>query len=357
MEASNLKKAGILTLVLVLISIVSWEIYLRNKNYPVSYNDDEGLWSTQRKEIYKPINVATVFIGSSRIKFDLDIPTWESITGENAIQLSFVGTSPRLLLDDLANDKNFKGKVIVDVTEGIFFERNEQMSNWSATKALKYYKKWTPAEKFSSYINKMLESGFIFLDKDKFSLNALLNDLEIPKRKGVWMMPHFPRGFEMCKSKRQNFMMQDFVSDTVKHNKQIANWRFFGDFEKIQGIKGDSLESIFKNVKISVDKIRARGGKVLFVRTPSSGEYWDTERAVYPREQYWDAMLAYTNTPGIHFKDYPETANLFCPEWSHLTPKGAIDYTVAFIKMLEQKGWHFPNKQITASNNIKNKNF
>jgi hypothetical protein len=48
----------------------------------------------------------------------LDIPTWEKETGEGAIQLSFVGTSPRLLSDDLASDNNFKGKFIIDVTGG-----------------------------------------------------------------------------------------------------------------------------------------------------------------------------------------------------------------------------------------------
>ena len=354
MEALNLKKAGILAIMVTVIAIGCWELYLRNRNYPVSYNDDPGLWSTTRKMVYRSNDEATVFIGSSRIKFDLDIPTWEKITGEKAIQLSFVGTSPRPLLDDLANDKNFKGKVIVDVTEGIFFDRNEERANESATKALDYYKKWTPAERFSTSINQVLESGFVFLAKDKFSLNALLDDLEIPSRKGVFVFPLFPKGFEMCTAKRQNFMTEEFINDTVQHNKQISIWIGFGDTQKIKGIAGDSLQTIFRSVKASIDKITARGGKVLFVRTPSTGGYWDTEKIVYPREQYWDVMLAYTNTPGIHFKDYPETANLNCPEWSHLTPKDAVAYTKSFISMLRQKGWTFSNKQFALNTNSKN---
>lgn len=347
MEVTNLKKAAISAVILTTVVIGCWELYLRNKNYPISYNDDASLWSTKRKTIYKPLNQATVFIGSSRIKFDLDIPTWESITGEKAIQLSFVGTSPRPLLKDLANDTRFTGKVIIDVTEGIFFDRNEEMANRSATKALEHYKKWTPSEKFSTAINNGLESMFVFLDKDKFSLNALLTDLEIPSRKGVWVFPLFPKGFEMCTSERQNFMTDEFVNDTAQHNKQIKNWEFFGDFKKFKAIDGDSLEMIFKDIKRSIDKINQRGGRVLFVRTPSTGSYWETESTVFIREKYWDAMLAYTNTPGIHFKDYPETANVTCPEWSHLTPQDAIEYTKSFIKQLEQKGW-FYYKQSTA---------
>ncbi len=81
MDALNFKKAGILTVVLVMAFITGYELYCGSNGFTTTYNDDESLWSTKRKEIYLPTNVATVFIGSSRIKFDLDIPTWESITG------------------------------------------------------------------------------------------------------------------------------------------------------------------------------------------------------------------------------------------------------------------------------------
>jgi hypothetical protein len=53
-------------------------------------------------------------------------------------------------------------------------------------------------------------------------------------------------------------------------------------------------------------------------------------------------MLSYTETQGIHFKDYPGIANFICPEWSHLTPGDAVVFTREFIKILkEEKGWKF----------------
>ncbi|MEP6615749.1 MAG: hypothetical protein ABJA57_04190 [Ginsengibacter sp.] len=350
MESSSLKKAAILTLLLVVICVGSWELYLRNKGFPIDYNDDASLWSTQRRMIYKPIDQETIFIGASRIKFDLDIPTWERVTGEKAIQLSFVGTSPRPLLQDLANDNNFKGKVIVDVTEPIFFNRNTKRTEKSARDGLEFYKKWTPAQKVSASINNILESGFVFLDKTKLSLNAILDHLPVPKRKEVFIFPYFPAGFENCLSNRQNFMTQSFLQNPAKLKKQTDNWTILGALDKTPGITGDSLISVFQELKTSIDKIKARGGKVLFVRTPSSGGYWETEHIVYPKEKYWDPMLAYTNTPGIHFKDYPEIASLSCPEWSHLAPKDVLTFTESFIKILEQKGWSFPHKQNIALN-------
>ena len=153
MDAPNFKKAGILTLVLVITSLACWEIYLRSRGYPISYDDDASLWSTKRIEVYQPADASTVFIGSSRIKFDLDIPTCENMTGDKVVQLSMVGTSPRPFLDDLADDKKFKGKLIIDVTEGSFFGRNKKRTEKTSLEFEDFYKKWTPAQRFSAYIN------------------------------------------------------------------------------------------------------------------------------------------------------------------------------------------------------------
>jgi hypothetical protein len=59
------------------------------------------------------------------------------------------------------------------------------------------------------------------------------------------------------------------------------------------------------------------------------------------RDKLWDPLLAITNTPGIHFKDYPETSNYVCPEWSHLSYADAINYTTHLVRQLQQKGWTF----------------
>jgi hypothetical protein len=39
----------------------------------------------------------------------------------------------------------------------------------------------------------------------------------------------------------------------------------------------------------------------------------------------------------IYFEDYPGTAHLECPEWSHLTPSDAIIYTKNLIRILQQE--------------------
>ena len=341
MQSKNIIKAGILAVVLLALFIVCWETYWRSKGFVPTFNDDKALWAIKRQEVYQPKDKATVFIGSSRIKFDLDIATWKDITGEEAVQLSLVGTSPRLLLKDLAEDENFKGKLVVDVTEVLFFSE-QPMFHHSALEATQFYKKQSPSEKLSSSINIALESQFTFLEERRFALNTLLGDLELPNRPGVMAWPAFPKGFEWTTYDRQTYMPDIFLSDSNEINRVTAIWAMLGK-NPTPPIDGEKLKAVFDEVKTAVDKIRSRGGKVIFVRTPSSGPFWMGEQMGYPRAKYWDALIQYAGVEGLHFKDDPQTAEMVCPEWSHLSPKDAIVYTHHLVRLLKEKEWFSKN--------------
>lgn len=349
MQPNHFFKASLLALVLILSFVVCWEYYWRSRGFSTTYNDDKVLWATKRKQVYQPTDQATVFIGGSRIKFDLDIPTWERLTGEKAIQLAMVGTPARLILRDLARDENFKGKLVIDVAEAQLFSLDTVRRDKSAREALEYYYQETPAQKTSAFINKVLESKLVFLEEGKFGLNGLLNDVQLPNRAGVPLPPRsgFPKEFNVTSLERQSSMTPMFLADPRLQKRQIANWirGAIVPLNKTPGIKGDTLEAFFKQIKTFTDKIRSRGGSVVFVRPPSNGDYLETENRVFPRQAYWDRLLAYTNVSGIHYADYPQTAHFVCPEWSHLAPKDGVKYTTQLVRILqEEKGWRFPKK-------------
>ncbi len=346
MNTSSLVKAAILTLVLVITAVVSWELYLRSKGFETTYLDDPALWTHNRDMVYEPADKSTVFIGSSRIKFDLDIDTWENITGDHAIQLACVGSTPIPILENLANDKNFKGRLIVDVTEGLFFSTAGGSAR-RPVENMKYFKERTPAQRASFHINHLLESQLVFLDKEWHSLNAQLEEMQIPDRPGVYNFRGFPSGFGRVKFNRQEYMTDQFSADTVEQNKVKNIWDGFRRASKDPPASGAKLDSILNAVKIAVDKIKARGGQVLFVRTPSSGAYLMGEKMGFPREKYWDRILSVTNCPGIHFADYPAIDHFICPEFSHLSLQDGVVFTKNFIKILsEEKGWKFPTNKI-----------
>ncbi len=344
MENKSLLKSGILMLIIVVITTAFCEISLRNKGNIISYDDGPPMWSDKRAMVYEPKNQAIVFIGSSRIKYDLDIPTWQILTGIHAVQLAVEGSSPRPALEDLANDPNFKGRLIVDITEILFFSNGSPREK-ILKEGIKYFHDCTPAQKASFFLNKPLESQFVFLDKDYFSLNSQLDALKIPSRPGVFMMPIFPIGFNRMTFDRQEYMTAGFAADTNQRNQVKEIWQNLSKMSKLAPPMTEAeLTKIFESVKKATDKIKARGGEVLFVRTPSSGPFLQGEKMGFPREKYWDHLLAVTHCPGIHFLDYPAIDHFECPEFSHLSRLDAAIFTKNFIAILEKdKGWKLTN--------------
>lgn len=325
--------------VIVASALCSWEIYLRIKGRAISYDNNEPLWADKRSMVYEASDKSIVFIGSSRIKYDLDIPTWQKKTGIQAIQLAIQGSTPRTILDDLANDAHFKGRLIVDVTDFIFFT-NVPFFNVEPNKFLKYYHNHTIAQQASFYLNYVLESNFVFLDNKNLSLNAQLDALQIPSRPGVFMMPTFPVDFDLNTFDRQSYMANSFVKSTDKQNQVKAVWQFLGRGMQGPPMPEAELTGIFESVKKATDKIKARGGDVLFVRTPSSGELLAGENKGFPKEKYWDRLLSTTGCKGIHFTDYTDINHFACPEFSHLAPADAVIYTENLIQILaNEKAW------------------
>lgn len=342
MPAQPLAKTAILTLILVVASVIAWELYLRNNGVPKAYDDGPATWAEQRGKVYEPKDKATVFIGSSRIKYDLDIATWQSLTGEKAIQLAEEGSSPMLVLEDLASDEKFNGKLIIDITEPLFFSPFAPRDA-ETIKNINFYKDRTPAQRAGYVLNNFLESQFVFLDKDFFSLNAMLDEVKLPPRKGVAMFPIFPMDFDRPTPDRQSRMSDKFLVDTNLQNQVKAIWAGFAERGRsMPPLPEEAINGTLQRAKAATDKIKARGGQVLFVRTPVSGPMGMGEKMGFPREKFWNRLLTVTECPGVHFMDYQELDHFVCPEWSHLSPQDAIVFTRHFIDILkEDKGWKF----------------
>jgi hypothetical protein len=194
-------------------------------------------------------------------------------------------------------------------------------------------------------VNRILESKLVFLDKSHYSLNGLLAETRIPSRPGVFVEPIFPMEFDRVTFGRQDYMTPRFLADTNLQNQVKGIWNFFRSMNKERPADGAILDSILTTIKNDVDKIQARGGKVIFVRTPSSGPFWAGEQMGFPRDKYWERILSTTGCQGIHFTDYPATANFQCPELSHLSRQDAVIWTTNLVDILQkEKGWTFPNK-------------
>ena len=97
---------------------------------------------------------------------------------------------------------------------------------------------------------------------------------------------------------------------------------------------GKAIEGRFQNIAKAVDKLRSRGGKIVFVRFPNSGGLKALEDKLNPRARDWERILKDTNAPGIYWEDHPELSTFVCPEWSHLSAGDSVEFSKRLVPHL-----------------------
>lgn len=324
-----------LALLVFITSMVAWEWHWRDYGAVPGYRNSEGEWADQRRRIDKGEGDATVLIGASRVLFDVQLPVWESLTNERPIQLAIEGTSPVPMLEDLAADPDFKGRLLIGVAPDIFFTGFSYRGS-----VLPYYKKQGPSQRSGNFISRVaLEPYFAFYDPD-FALNTVV-------RRQAWLLrPGMKQSTRVRKLMVQQADRNSRMWDKVVHDpayKALARSIWAEDF----GAMPPFLDTVEKRQKAfdeqiakasaAVAKLRARGVPVVFVRLPSSGAYYDFEQKFMPRAQTWDRLLERSGVAGIHFDDHAQLQGYDLPEWSHLSGPEADRFTAQLVPLVEHE--------------------
>jgi hypothetical protein len=95
-----------------------------------------------------------------------------------------------------------------------------------------------------------------------------------------------------------------------------------------------AVDQRFHDVADAVQKLRSRGGKIVFVHFPHSGGLRALEDRELPRAAVWDRVIKDTAAPGIYYEDFPELASFNCPEWSHLSAGDSVEFSKRLIPHL-----------------------
>lgn len=321
-------------LVICGLATAGWEWKARAESYPTGYYaNSDGLWGIQRRAISR-MQHPVVIIGSSRTYFDLDLNTWEEVTGQRPVQLSFEGTDPRPFLADLAADPQFDGTVIVGTTPPLFFTGYAFRAGVD-----KSYKDETPAERFSQRLSMLLEPRVAFYGSGRSNLSLFTwfkQRIPFGNREGVFDPFMDVPGFEIHDSDRNTQMWSRTWEDPV-FNKRIRDaWLYFFSHQPPPpDMPQLTADEIFAAVQGDVAKIRARGGDVVFLRCPSIPPFRDIEAEAFPRAAYWDRLSANVDAGTIHFEDNPSLQGFEPPEWSHIRADQRPAFTRAVIPLVD----------------------
>jgi hypothetical protein len=329
----------VIAVIFALLFILVWEMYWRDFGATPSYRNSDGQWAAQRRRIDNGEGDKTVLIGSSRVLFDVQLTVWEKLLGERPIQLALEGTSPLPVLEDLAADKNFTGRVLVGIAPDIFFTGFTYRGD-----TLTYAKKQGPSQRSGTWLSEtLIEPYFAFYDPD-FALATVVERQAWPLRPGMKQELQV-RKLSVHALDRNTRMWSKLVDDPAYAKIAQDTWAYFftgppppfmDSPEKLQKVIDEQITKTTKAVAI----LRARGVEVVFLRSPSDSRYYEFENMAFPRASTWEPLIQKSGAPGIHFEDYPELQGYTLPEWSHMSGSEADRFTAALAPIVESKFKH-----------------
>ena len=328
-------------LAMFLLLMGAWEWQWRAFGVEPSIANSDALWATQRRRIDNGEgNGAIVLIGSSRMLFDLQLPLWQKLSGRRPIQLALEGTSPMFALEDLADDPDFRnGRLLVGVAPNLFF------SGFAARGGvLKYMRKQSPSQRIGQWLSMHWVEPYLAFDEPDYALPKVLERQDWwPVRPGMHPYTAVRKLMIVADDDRASHIWDKLEKDPQYRAMAQGIWaqQFAtrpGDPTPAQ-VQHTADEQIAR-AAAAVAKLHKRNVEVIFVRTPSAGEYLAYEDRVFPRAKTWDVLLARSGAPGVHFQDHPEMRGFWLPEWSHLAARDAVRFTAALYAIVERDVEH-----------------
>jgi hypothetical protein len=311
--------------VLFVLAVGGWEWRMRAIGLEAGDLDDgPSFWAEQRRRIDAG-GVPIAILGDSRILFDTDLDRFAALTGVRPVQLAIPGSNALPFLENLADAPHFRGLAIVGIADRSYFRPGAGLG----APALERYRFESPAVRASFLLHRGLSRVLAFLD-DNYRLNTLVRQLDEGWRAGA-ALPLVQRLWKLrtVTDDRQSFLWWRIEKDEHFRAHQRASWPRF-----IPLIPDATIASMVERTRLAVDKIRARGGEVIFVRPPSASELRGFEEQTVSRARGWDTLLANARVGGVHFDDYPAMQGLVVPEYSHLSRACATVFTDAYVRAI-----------------------
>jgi len=279
------------------------------------------------KERVRSDSAEVAIVGDSRILFDTDLDRFEALTGMRPVQLAIHGTSALTLLEDAASNENFKGVLIVGMADTMFFQPFDGYGEYVKRRG----DFTSPSGRLGIEIDHMLQRRLAFLDSNH-RLSVAAHRLDPDFRAGVEGPKHDIWKVSEVGENRATSMWPRVEHDLAYRAR--TRWAWKGFKEKFP-FTPQLIAKGHARAKAAVDKIRARGGEVVFIRPPSAPELRVNEEAQLPKAKGWDVLLTRTRAVGVHDDDLPSVVQgLTLPEWSHLNRTCSTVFTDAYVRRL-----------------------
>ncbi len=320
-------KQWLLSLCLLGCLLLFSELFWRDKEFEPLVKDSQILWSSLRNQVYGEKKI--VVLGASRAYLGLDLKVLRQEFPEyDIVQLSSAGRNPNYTLKDLVDDPEFTGIILCSMRSDWLLPRNHK----GQKRLVDFYRKQffslsNLQRRLKTSIEAFLQGSLVTLSPE-LRLALLLKTDFNPSPKPLYRGPD--RSARTYYSKMPPWVLKRLrkrkYKIEIKPRQPTSSYQA-ANFERVarQDLKGLNA------------KLRKRGGRIVFLRFPTSGKYWESDERCFPKKRFWDKIGKWSTVPTIHFKDYPELDQFECPDTSHLDANDAPVFTKHLVHIIKQK--------------------
>ena len=300
------------------------EAFWRAHGHRPSVVDSKDLWSFERRRAVG--SDAVVLIGDSRMQLDFDTAEFaRRFPDRPLIDLALEGEPPLATLCDLADDPAFSGTILCSGPAQVFERRErDQQRAWVRW----FHDRARLNGMGNAWLGAVVQSHLVITSPQvrlTAVLERLLNHEPLPEPAYVVTLADRSRAADYTRigiaAHRAWRIARQRDGYARRHIPTPVVWRREAE-----------------DLREPIARLQARGGRVVFVCFPTSGEHWQLDEHYYPRTAYWHQLAAATGAATVHFADFPELSAFTCPDTSHLDAKDKPRFTRALLDVLERRG-------------------
>lgn len=311
--------------VLYLTGLMTTESTWRAFGYRPSATDSPALWKYWYERAANGGLKTIVLIGASRIQGGISTSQLrEQLPDYQVVQLGqYGGDSPVGVLQALALDERFNGIVICDMLAPFLVrERWESQRNVYDSPA-------TTVQQREAYEN-ALAADFLAINNTESGIGTAVKQFV---GEGRHPSPNHVR-MRADRSIEIDFTLIEDLQEFRQKNAAATRRQY----ETAEHPSPEDLDDEFIEVDEFVRRIQDRGGQVVFLRMPTSGERLAIEEQYHPKTKYWDRFAAIGSGICIYWTELAGLGNLTCPDDSHLDYRDVDRFTNALVDDLIQRG-------------------
>ncbi len=329
----RVRRESWLTALLLLAMLLAAESFLRWYGIRPSVADSTLLWSMTRAQARGDRVIA--ILGSSRSQLGLvpDVLAQE-FPGWQVVHLGIDGTWPLAVLKDLATDPAFQGRILCELSESSLLPHGYDAAQAWVDHYQQVYPRASSLEKrFNEWWRVQMQARFALVSP-ALGLGSMA--LIGPYRSYEHMRAdrHRPAHY---RTRLPPDRLAEHRNNRVKRAQELLS--------QSRGARdeADLQQALRQQVRPLYDELKRRGGDLILVRMPTTGEHLTLDQIYYPREKFWDVIGPETGIPTIYFADYPELSGFDCPDTSHLDAEDAATFTRALARVIQtNRMWSSP---------------